>query len=203
MRQSWNPSWRPWRLPEKWFGLSIVIRCMEDLNGFDELKIFGSFLHSVKHSSCPNETLLCISRNMKRRIFAEKLSQSSLIVAQHTQKSPAADPFVRWDVILVLNGARKMRWDAESRQGQYQACLVGRLAGSRGLYPLFAQICRPQQTPHDLNMSFVARGLLLVCFFGRAIWQWKRENFDMLSKSTAMCWPRYLFGTQCGILDFK
>ena len=184
-----------------------VINSYQVHGGFEWIwwvKIVGSFLHSVKHSSCPNETLLCISRNMKRRIFAEKLSQSSLIVAQHSQKSPAVDLLCdesMWS--WSLNGARKMRWDAESRQGQYQACLVGRLAASRGLYPLFAQICRPQQTPHDLTMSLVARGLLLVCFFGRAIGQWKRESFDMLSKSTAMCWPRYLFGTQSGILDYK
>ena len=105
------------------------------------------------------------------------------------------DPGPKW----CQENAVRRREQARS----VSSMLVGRLAGSRGLYPLFAQICRPQQTPHDLNMSLVARGLLLVCFFGRAIWQWKRENFDMLSKSTAMCWPRYLFGTQCGILDYK
>ena len=94
MRQSWDPSWCPWRLPEKDSMSWTSSEAASQMKRFDQ-RILG---------------------NMKGTFLAEKLAQSSLIVAQHSQKSPA----------------RKMLWDAESRQGQYQTCLLRRLASFRG-----------------------------------------------------------------------
>ena len=89
-----------------------------------------------------------------------------------------------------------MLWDAESRQGQYETIFDN--FWSRGLpilgdfihlYPLFA--AESSNLNKDLMISSMRQEETAAGLLRRAIWQWKRESFDMLSKSTAMRWPRY------------